>query len=188
MKHYRFLAWVMAIAIAGTMMTACSLDSNEPEKPFTTCPTSDATLYAYGISELGTRSISDVQNVLFTEDDIEWFNITTREIKFRDTMEPLRERIPLLTDVNFYLGGVHLFDSGATLVGLICSQVFDDLVLCCGKIDGEVIDDGRYYLYDCYPQIPAFINDECVQANIKKRAPQWELFTHYLESKGKLRK
>ena len=186
MKHYRFLAWMMAIATAGMTMTACSLDGNEPEKPFTTDPVADVTLYACGTSESETRLVSDEQEVLFTEDDIEWFNISTREIKFRDTMEPLRERIPLLTEVNFYLGGEHLFAGGATLVGLICSQVFDDLVLCCGKIDGEVIDDGHYYLYDCYP--PQFIDTDEVKANIKKRAPQWELFTHYLEGKRKLKK
>jgi len=194
MKHHKSLAWTMAIAIASTVMTACSLDSNEPEKPFTTCPPSGTTLYACGISHSGTRSIG---NVLFTEDDIEWFNITTREIKFIDkqsgkaerheTMEPLRESVPLLAGVDFFLGGEHLFSGGVTYVGLICSQVFDDLVLCCGKIDGGVVDDDHYYLYDCYPQIPEFINDERVQANRAKRAKQWELFTDYLESKGKLR-
>lgn len=86
------------------------------------------------------------------------------------------------------LGGEHLFSGGATHVGLICSQVFDDLVLCCGKMDGEVIDDGHYYLYDCYPNTPQFLNDELVKANRAKRAAQWETFTKYLESKGKLKK
>ena len=196
MKRYTSLARMMAIAIAGTMtMTACSLDGYEPEKPFTTDPVEKATLYACGLSESGTCSIGDAQSVLFTEDDIEWFNVTTREIKFlnepsgkaerRDTRSPLREKIPLLASVDFYLGGEYLFSGGATLVGLICSQFFDDLVLCCGKIDGEVIDNGHYYLYDCYP--PQFINDERVQANRAKRAEQWETFTKYLESKGKLR-
>ena len=104
----------------------------------------------------------------------------------RDTMAPLREQIPLLAGVDFYLGGEHLFSGGVTHVGLICSQVFEDLVLCCGKIDGEIIDDGHYYLYDCYPL--QFIDTDEVKANIKKRAGQWELFIYYLESKGKLRK
>ena len=176
---------MMAIAIAGMTVTACSSIDNEPEKPFTTDPVVN-TLYACGISESETRSIGDAQDVLFTEDDIEWFNITTREIKFRDKMVPLREQIPLLAGVDFYLGGEHLFSGGVTHVGLICSQVFDDLVLCCGKIDGGVVDDGHYYLYDCYP--PEFTDDERVQANRAKRAEQWEIFTKYLESKGKLRK
>lgn len=182
MKYYKTLAWTVAIAIAGTMMTACSSDSSESEKPFTTCPVSESTLYACGIGQPGTRSDA---GILFTEDDILWFDVNTREIRFRDTMEPLREKIPLLTSVDFYIGGEYLFSGGATFVGLICSQMFDDLVLCCGKIDGEVIDDGHYYLYDCYPT--QFINDERVQANIQKRAPQWETFTKYLDSKGKLK-
>ena len=47
-------------------------------------------LYACGVNESGTRSIGDTQNVLFTEDDIEWFNVTTRELRFCDTMAPLK--------------------------------------------------------------------------------------------------
>ena len=183
MKHYKPLAWMMAIAIASTMMTACSLDGNEPEKPSTICPVAGSTLYACGIGQPETRSDS---GILFTEDDILWFDVNTREIRFRDTMEPLREKIPLFAGVDFYIGGEYLFSGGATFVGLICSQMFDNLVLCCGKIDGEVIDDGHYYLYDCYPL--QFIDTDAVKANIAKRAAHWELFTKYLESKGKLRK
>ena len=70
MKHYKHLAWMMAIAIASMTMTACSLDSNEPEKPFTTCPAPETTLYACGVGQSETRSVADAQNVLFTEDDI----------------------------------------------------------------------------------------------------------------------
>ena len=58
--------------------------------------------------------------------------------------------------------------------------------LCQGRIeDGQVIND-CYYLQDCYP--PQFIDDETVKANRIRRAAQWEKFTKYLESKGKLRK
>ena len=186
MKHYSPFARIMAIAIASTIMTACSLDSYEPEKPFTICPVENARLYAFGIGEPGTRSDANAEGVLFTDNDIEWFDPVTRELRFRDTMEPLREKIPLTTEIDFYLGGEYLFSGGATYVGLICSRMFDDLVLCCGKIEGEVIDDGRYYLYDCYPT--QFAADERVKANRLRRAPQWEAFLNYLDSKGKLRK
>jgi hypothetical protein len=64
--------------------------------------------------------------------------------------------------------------------------VFDDLVLCYGKMDGEVVDDGKYYLYDCYPL--QYIEDERVQANRTRRASQWETFLNYLEKAGKLKK
>lgn len=176
----------VAIAIACMSMTACGSDDEVTEKPFTTNPIESSKLYACGITQTETRGVTDAANVVFTEDDILWFDVNTREIRFQDTMEPLRETIPLLARVDFYLSGECLFSGGATHVALICSQMFDDLVLCCGKIDGEVIDDGHYYLYDCYP--PQFINDERVQANRIKRAEQWKSFTDYLESKGKLRK
>ncbi len=54
------------------------------------------------------------------------------------------------------------------------------------EASGEDEGNPRYYLYDCYPA--QFINDERTQANIKKNAMQWETFTMYLESKGKLKK
>ena len=179
---------MMAIATASLAMsmTACSSDDNETAKPFTTDPVGTSKLYACGITQAETGGMTDAANVVFTEDDILWFDVNTREIRFRDTMEPLRETIPLLARIDFYLSGVYLFSGGATHVSLICSQMFDDLVLCCGKIDGEVVDDGHYYLYDCYPL--QFINDERVQANREKNATHWETFTKYLESKGKLRK
>ena len=187
MKHYKTLAWLMATAIAtlSLPLTACSNDVDAPNAEKEKQPESAAKLCAYGYSEehTGTRGSADA---VFTDDDIEWFDLNTRELRFRDTMEPLREKMPLLAGVDFYLDGEYLFPSGATFVGLICSQVFDDLVLCCGKIDGEVIDDGRYYLYDCYP--PQFAGDERVQANRLRRAPQWEVFLKYLDSRGKLRK
>ena len=185
-KKIRNSFWMMAIAIACMSMTACGSDDEVSEKTFTTDPVESSKLYACGISQAETRGVTDAANVVFTEDDILWLDVNTREIRFRDTMEPLRETIPLLAGVDFYLSGEYLFSGGATHVGLICSQVFDNLVLCCGKIEGEVIDDGHYYLYDCYPL--QFINDEGVQANHIKRATQWETFTKHLESKGKLRK
>ena len=178
----------MAIAIASTTMTACSSDDNETEKPFTTDPVESSMLYACGVGQSETRSVADAQNVLFTENDIEWFDVNTRELRFRDMEEPLYEKLRLLSGVEFRLGDQTLF-SGSTFVGLICSQVFNDLVLCCGKIeDSRVIDSNRYYLYDCYPNTPQFLNDEQVKANRAKRAAQWETFTKYLGSKGKLRK
>ena len=182
MKHYKHLAWMMAIAIAGMTVTACSSIDNEPEKPFTTDPVEKATLYACGISESGTRSVGDAQDVLFTEDDIEWFNVTTREIKFRDIDEPLYRRLEPYREIKFYLGNDALF----VVSSFVCdfhSMVFTDLVL-----HYDVITDpghGHYYLHDCYPL--QFIDTDEVKANILKNARQWELFTYYLESKGKLR-
>ncbi len=181
MKYHKPLAWMMAIAIA-CMMTACSLDSYEPEKPFTICPMEKVTLYVCGVNPSETRSVNDAQNVLFTEDDIEWFNSTTREIKFRDMDEPLYKRLEAFREIKFYLGENTLF-AVSSFVGDWSSGIFTDLVL-----HYDVIADpnqGRYYLHDCYPL--RFSNTDEVKANIKKNAQQWQLFTYYLESKGKLK-
>lgn len=179
MKQKRPFAWMMVIAIASMTMTACSLDGYEPEKPFTTCPTPKAMLFACSFTQPDTQAGVDV---LFNEDDIEWFNVTTREIKFRDMDEPLYKRLEPYREIKFYLGNDALF----VVSSFVCdfhSMVFTDLVL-----HYDVITDpghGHYYLHDCYPL--QFIDTDEVKANILKNARQWELFTYYLESKGKLR-
>ena len=174
----------MAIAIASTVTTACSLDGNEPEKPILIIdPVEEASLYACGISESDTRSASDEQDILFTQRDIEWFNVNTREIKFRDMDEPLYKRLQPYREIKFCLGDNDLFVV-SSFVSDLHSMVFTDLVL-----HYDVITDpnqGHYYLHDCYP--PQFIDTDEVKANIQKNAAQWELFTYYLESIGKLRK
>ena len=182
MKHYKALAWMMATAIAtlSLPMTACS---NDHEADDGHQPEPTAELCVYGVQHTATRGSA---GAVFTDDDIEWFDVNTRELRFRPSVEPLREKLSFLAGIDFYLDGQFLFSGGVTYVGLICSQMFDDLVLCCGKIEGEVIDDGRYYLYDCYPL--QFINSDQVQANRERRAPQWEAFLKYLERKGKLRR
>ena len=178
MKQLRPFAWMMAIAIA-SMTTACSLDSYEPEKPFTTCPTPKAMLFACSFTQPDTQAGVDV---LFNEDDIEWFNVTTREIKFRDMDEPLYKRLEPYREIKFYLGNDALFVVSSFVTDWD-SRVYTDLVL-----HYDVITDpghGHYYLHDCYPL--QFIDTDEVKANILKNARQWELFTYYLESKGKLR-
>jgi len=178
---------VLTMAIAticlATMHTACSLDK-EVEKPFTICPVDETRLLARGISSQETGT----SNVIFTDDDIEWFNVNTRELKFKKTKEELDKLLKPYDAIEFQLSGagnINLFKV-SNYVNLFMSQIFDDLVLCYGKADDTIELNGSYYLYDCYP--PQFINTEIVQANREKRAQEWEYFLGYLEYKGKLRK
>jgi hypothetical protein len=96
--------------------------------------------------------------------------------------EPLYKRLEPYREIKFSLGNDALF----VVSSFVCdfhSMVFTDLVL-----HYDVITDpghGHYYLHDCYPL--QFIDTDEVKANILKNARQWELFTYYLESKGKLR-
>ena len=109
MKHQRPLARMMAIAIAGMTMTACSSDDNETEMPFSPELVGNGTLYACGVSQSETRTDVETNDVLFTENDIEWFNVTTREIKFCERQEPLYRRLQPFHEIKFYLDNNIIF-------------------------------------------------------------------------------
>ena len=180
-KNIRNTVCMLATAISAISMAACSSDEETDKSATFHGQQDEPRLCIYAAMPTETRGAG---GALFTEDDIEWFNVSTRELRFRNTMEPLRDRLQVLGSIDFYLDGEMLFTGGVTFVSLICSQVFHDLVLCCGKIDGNTIDMNHYYLNDSYPD---FVNDEQVQANRSRRAPQWEKFIGYLKSQGKLR-
>ena len=71
----------VAIAIACMSMTACGSDDEVTEKSFTTDPVESSKLYACGIPQTETRGVDDATNVVFTDDDILWFDVNTREIR-----------------------------------------------------------------------------------------------------------
>jgi hypothetical protein len=179
--------WRIAfMMLAAFSLASCSMDSNEPEKPFTVCPEKQIKLFACEASS-ETRSTTATIDTLFTEDDIEWFNVSTREIRFKKQDEQLFNKLMKnyhKEGLEFRLGENFLFEV-SRFVSDFDSRIFFDLVLHYSTI-GEDEGNPRYYLHDCYPA--QFINDERTQANIKKNAMQWETFTKYLESKGKLKK
>ena len=187
-------AAVVAFAGLSMSLASCGDDNNVMSSPDDNVADvqgvdkklSKSGLVARGFSTLPTDAEQGGVNEVFTEDDILWFDVNTREIRFREMDVPVRERCKLLTGIEFRLGDKTLFD-GSTVVSLICSQFFDDLVLCCGNINnsGDVDYEG-YYLLDCYP--PQFVNDERVVANREKRAKEWDEFVEYLDAKGKLKK
>ena len=153
--------------LAFAMLAAFSLDScssnNEPEKPYTTDP---------------------LENAVFTESDIEWFNPTTREVKFYAQEELLIQRLRKTDgELEFRLGN-NVVLKVSRFVGDWDSRIFKDLVLHYDVISNS--EQGHFYLQDCYPL--QFINDEQVQANIKLNAKQWKAFVNYLESIGKIKK
>lgn len=183
MKFYRPFAWIMALSLTGTAMTACQSDELEPETSVSTEAVKNNVLYACVIDQTGARSVDGIRDILFTEDDIEWFNTKTREIKFRDNEEPLYKRLKPFHEIEIHLGDDVLFVV-SSFVGLWYSQIFTDLVLCYGNQETVEID-GKYYLYDCYPL--QFADSDEVKANVEAKTEQWSVFTSYLKSKGKLR-
>ena len=171
--------FLMAIAGLTILLTACSLDEYEREKPFTICPAYEARLTGCAITEKGDSVI------VFTEADIEWFDVNTRELRFYEVAEdPLYKHLKPYHEIVFSLDGQKLFVV-SSFVMLTDSRVYEDLVLCYGNQETCEVD-GRYYLNDCYPI--QFLETETVKANRMKKAAQWELFINYLDKIGKLKK
>ena len=153
---------IMFMMLAAFSLASCSSD-NEQEKPYTTDP---------------------VENAVFTESDIEWFNPTTREVKFYAQEESLSQRLRKTDgELQFRLGNDVVLKV-SRFVGDWDSRTFKDLVLHYDVISNS--EQGHFYLQDCYPL--QFMNDEQVQTNIKKNAEQWNAFIKYLERIGKIKK
>ena len=155
--------WRIAFAmLAAFSLASCSSD-NELGKPYTTDP---------------------VENAVFTESDIEWFNSTTREVKFYAQEETLCQRLRKNDgELEFRLGNDVVLKV-SRFVGDWDSRTFKDLVLHYDVISNS--NQGHFYLQDCYPL--QFINDEQVQANIKKNAETWDEFVKYMDNIGKIKK
>ena len=185
MKTMKILR-IAFMMLAAFSLTSCSSNDNEQDKNFTVCPEEQIKFFVCETSG-ETRGTTATIDTLFTEDDIEWFNVSTREIRFKKQDEQLFNKLMknyYKEGLEFRLGENLLFEV-SRFVSDFDSRIFYNLVLHYSLV-GEDADNPGYYLHDCYPAL--FINDERTQANIKKNAIQWETFTKYLESKGKLKK
>ena len=182
--------WMVAIAIGSFAMslTACSSDDIEVNSELGGKENVEQStaLAAYAIDSQGTRSGGEVKTAVFTDDDIEWFDLNTRELRFGIDSEAIYNRLESLDRIEFRLGDDVLFQVD-NIVNPTFSRPYFDLVL---YYDWTWENDEKvgvgYYLYDCYPQ--QFVDEELTKNNRNKRVEQWKAFTDFLESKGKLKK
>lgn len=182
--------WMVAIAIGSFAMslTACSSDDIEVNSELGGKENVEQStaLAAYAIDSQGTRSGGEVKTAVFTDEDIEWFDLNTRELRFGIDSEAIYNRLESLDRIEFRLGDDVLFQVD-NIVNPTFSRPYFDLVL---YYDWTWENDEKvgvgYYLYDCYPQ--QFVDEELTKNNRNKRVEQWKAFTVFLESKGKLKK
>ena len=73
-------------------LVSCSSNDGEQKKPFTVCPVEQTKFFVCEASG-ETRGATAVIDTLFTEDDIEWFNVSTREIRFKKQDEQLFKKL-----------------------------------------------------------------------------------------------
>ena len=189
-RKIRNSIWTAAIAIGSLAMslTACSSDDNEMNNELGGKKNMEqsSALAAYAIDFQGTRSGGEAKTAVFTDEEIEWFDLNTRELRFGIDSEAIHKRLESLDRMEFRLGDDVLFQVD-NLINPTFSRTYFDLVL---YYDWTWENDEKvgvgYYLYDCYPQ--QFVDEELTKNNRNKRAEQWKAFTEYLESKGKLKK
>ena len=182
--------WMVAIAIGSfaMLLTACSSDDIEVNSELDGKENVEqsSALAAYAIDSQGTRSGGEVKTAVFTDEDIEWFDLNTRELRFGIDSEAIYNRLESLDRIEFRLGDDVLFQVD-NIVNPTFSRPYFDLVL---YYDWTWENDEKvgvgYYLYDCYPQ--QFVDEELTKNNRNKRVEQWKAFTDFLESKGKLKK
>ena len=92
MKYLTSWRYIFVMTAAILSLASCSSKDNEQEKPFTTDPVEQTKLYVCEVSSESRGSTASI-DTLFTEDDIEWFNVSTREIRFKKQDEQLFNKL-----------------------------------------------------------------------------------------------
>ncbi|MDR0575698.1 MAG: hypothetical protein LBG96_17045 [Tannerella sp.] len=139
--------------------------------------------------EVATRSATEneiEEPVVFTGEDIVWFNETTKEIRFKENYlnAPSNNSVIYARPaIKFYIDGEYLFSS-MTYVSAVDSRIFNSLVFYYN------ITENIFYLMDGYPAVSVLSNPQKAQAerdeNMRKIADEWRRFLDRLKLEGKL--
>ena len=136
----------------------------------------------------GSTTKQDVLGqVVFTGNDILWFNETTKELRFKDNMSNNPAKNPVLFNtqvIGFYMDGEFMFSS--VYVNSSSLQTFDCPVLYYNTVEN------KYFLLDGYPpdsnlQDPATTSPEKLsrRENWNIIVPEWSKFVNQLKEEKK---
>jgi hypothetical protein len=123
--------------------------------------------------------------VVFTGEDILWFNETTGELRFINNSSNAGSLTGLATTaLRFYIGDEYLFSS-MIRVSDLNSQIFNSLVFHYSQIEN------KFYLRDGYPQADVLSNPQMAQEirdeNMRKIASEWSVFIAQLKKEERYR-
>ena len=128
--------------------------------------------------------------IVFTGNDMLWFNETTKELRFKDNWANSPANNPVLSNTRtifFYIGDEFLFSS-MVCVNSSDSENFDSLVLYYNAAEN------KYYLLDGYPPESELKKDmnrptatipDLREENRNKIAAEWTKFVNQLKKDGK---
>ncbi|MBD9143526.1 MAG: hypothetical protein EGP48_01220 [Erysipelatoclostridium ramosum] len=123
------------------------------------------------------ETISNSSDIVFTGNDIQWFNPNTREIKFKNNVD--LNSFQTYQKIHFRLNNSYLF-TAQTYASQHHSFIVNDLVL---FID---VVTRKCYLHDCYP-LEIAENDPDTKENKEKRADAWSSFLTQLKAESKVK-
>ena len=139
---------------------------------------------------MGFRSNGTGEELIFTGDDIQSFNLTTREIVFVDSLY-IKTRLCRSGWIvsNIYLNDMLLFKR-IPFLSSINSGVFNDLVFYFDSFNYFDPDD-RLYLNDGFPDLDYFREkkeniQKVREENAEKRKAEWDIFIKYLNDNNKI--
>lgn len=164
---------ILFLLCAASVLLACEDNSLEQTSLITV--QAEVTTRVTSVQDEGvTNSVSPV---VFTGNDISWFDTKTGEIKFAKSFNPYD--LAVFQKLNFYLDGKLLFTVN-TYVQPIHSFASNDLVL-------YLEADDKCYLHDCYP-LSIIDTDPTVKVNKEKRSESWNKFVNQLKNERKIKR
>ena len=125
-----------------------------------------------------TKDAQTKDSPLFSENDIEFFNLSTNELKLKTTAKPIE--IQNFNNFRFYMGKDSLFTARLALD--VMSSFINDLVFY------QTLKDGKLYLKDGYPVNTSSSESLTIRAqNSAKRAVNWQKFIDRMDYLNTLR-
>jgi hypothetical protein len=154
-----------------------------PESEETPALTASGIVIRAVSGEIASRSAAGngaaEEPVVFSGEDILWFNETTGELRFKDNISNASVLTGLYVQaIKFYVDDEYLFPS-MLCVSDFSSQTFNSLVFYYNVIEN------RYFLRDGYPDAVVLPNPQKAQElrdeNMRKITPEWERFLEQLK-------
>ena len=134
-------------------------------------------------SEVVNTYSEETETVIFTGEDILWYNGTTKEIRFNDNIHQ-NQAIPFdkFRKIKFYINDEYLFSSMIFATDLN-SEIFSSLVFYYNIIEN------RFFIQDGYPDISVLHNYPEEQKhrdeNMKEIEKEWNKFINQLKKEDR---
>ena len=125
-----------------------------------------------------TKNALTKDSLLFSENDIEYFDLSTNELKLKTTAKTTE--IQNFNNFRFYMGKDSIFTAHLALD--VMSSIINDLVFY------QTLKDGKLYLKDGYPVNASSSESLTIRAqNSAKRAVNWQKFIDRMDYLNTLR-